>query len=112
MLRIYGASDDLVELEGIVSDEVNHVGGGPVRLRIGDDTGGLFVVMKYSAGPGAVWSARIEQIEDDVPIPWPVTVRTQDPQNHCGVAGYTVIVEIGCPEGTPVFRGKKRVGDG
>lgn len=97
MLRIYGASDDLVEIEGDVSEEL----GARDRQRtitIGDDKGGLRVIAKYAPGSRAVWRLSVEPIDEEVPIPWPVHVELAEP-------GYSCAVVVDCPPGTPVAFG-------
>jgi hypothetical protein len=96
MLRIYGASDDLVELDGIVYDELGAYNSHRV-ITVGDDKGGLRVIAEYApkhikTGAG-VWRLSVEPIEEDVPCPWPVRVE---------VKGYSTHIVIDCPEGTPV----------
>lgn len=99
MIRIYGASDDLVEVENDARplrpgepDEIGHFNR-PTLLRVtpidGAERGGLLVRMRYASFPGAVWSAELAQIDEDEPIPWPVTVRHGKPSR-----GYSVVVEI------------------
>ena len=98
MIRIYGASDDLVEVEGDhLEDEFS--GGSTVTIKhvrnekcgscdVESDhvLGGLHVRMTYAdLGEGGVWTASVAPIDEDVPIPWPVRILAN---------GYTAIVEI------------------
>jgi len=89
MTRIYGHSDDLVEVEveggaGGYAKEYN----GNTRLIFGDkDFGGCKVDMTY-VKPG-VWAARIKQLAEGIPIPWDIIIRT-----GVGDVGYSVVVEI------------------
>lgn len=100
MIRIYGASDDLVEIEGDHNEEVDALND-EVKVTIGTDAGGLLVLMRYAAGGMgfATWTAEVGQMAENVEIPWPV---------HIGHAmrgsrvGYSVTVEVDCPPGTPV----------
>jgi hypothetical protein len=91
MLRIYGASDDLVELEGIVDEEIP---GDDVTITVGElgFEGGLTVRALYGR-INACWEMAVGLLDEDEPIPWPVTVTHK---------GYTVTVEISCPDGTKV----------
>lgn len=98
MLKIYGASDDLVELEGFIRDEVDCYDK-PVQIKVGTDDSGLIITMRYGV-LGAVWSAELSQLDEDVPIPWPVTVVTQGRREDD--VGYSVAVCIDCPDDTPV----------
>ena len=96
-LKIYGHSDDLVEIDGDVRDEVDCYDKG-VNLVVGraeaiegKNAEGLRVGMRY--GKGGCWEARISPIDEDVPCPWPVSVT---------VERYTAVVTIDCPPGTPI----------
>jgi len=99
MLRIYGASDDLVEIEGIVSDEL----GAYERARtitVGDTSGGVVVRVEYAvANRAGVWSVAFEPIDEDVPIPWPISVKLNAIRDG---RGYSTEASIDCPAGTPV----------
>jgi hypothetical protein len=80
-MRIYGASDDLIEIEqGTVTDEI---------YADRDDRAVLLV------GGAAVWQVAVEPVDEGVAIPWPVRVEA---------FGYTACVLIDCPQGTPVRR--------
>ena len=105
MIRIYGASDDIVEIEGDVNEETS-----PGRsIVIGTKVdGGLVVSMKYGVG-AAVWQARVRQIDEGIPVPWPVTIGNAEPHGFPDPQTYSVLVTIDCPAGTPVFVGKKRL---
>ena len=87
-LRIYGASDDLVEIEGWMEEEIGCYDE-PVTLRIGSV---LRVTMAYD-GHAGTWTAKLEQEDEGGIIPWPVTVTT---------VKYSICVVIGCPPGTRV----------
>jgi hypothetical protein len=103
-VRISGHSDDIVSLEAYVSDEVS---GDAVRVKIGwseaapgRDAAGVMVTMIYGGNDsGAVWAATVEQFEDGVPVPWPVTITFRT---------YTPVVLVGCPEGTPIVAERRR----
>ncbi len=96
MIKIYGASDDLIELGGDVRDELTANSKERATLRIGTRAGGCIVTMAY-VEPG-VWEGRVRQIDPGVPIPWSVSVTHEggDP------SGYSVVVTIDCPKGTTV----------
>lgn len=104
-ITIKGHSDDIVSYEedtkdGVqVGDEITADDTTGVTFIIGlpepgegEDTHGIRVQMKY--GTGGVWTATIGPIEEGAKCPWPVSVR---------VEGYTAVVHIDCPEGTPVM---------
>lgn len=48
-------------------------------------TGGCRVVFAYARGDSPGWAATVDMLEEDVPIPWPISI--------CG-SGYGVSVEI------------------
>ena len=104
MIAVYGASDDIVCIEGDVNDEAT-----PGRMiEIGDGQRGVRVTMKYAASKksGAVWRAAIEQVEEGVPM-FPVTVVEADPRGHPDPQSYSVKVVVDCPPGTRVTCGGK-----
>lgn len=95
MLKISGASDDIIDLKGIVNDEVNGDGAniivGKPDASEGEDAFGVRVKMRYAKG--GIWAATIEPLGDDVKCPWPITV---------SIENYSAVVTIDCPEGTEV----------
>lgn len=103
MLKIYGASDDLVELEGCVEDEIDcydkwvQITVGYPEAEHGRASQGVKVIMRYAPKwvNAGVWSAEIFPIDEDVEIPWPVKVELSERK-------YSAQVVIDCPEGTPV----------
>jgi hypothetical protein len=117
MLKIYGSGDDNVyaniEMQrecpacGCEIEEPTQavVGGREdefgcyeqiVSFTIGGDDGGIIVEMSYE-NPG-VWAGKAKQLSEDTPIPWPVTVTHE---------GYSVVVNVDCPDGTPVKMEKR-----
>ena len=105
MIRIYGASDDLVEFEGDVTGEVGCYGV-PVLIRVGSDEAGLRIVASYAAyaeefgsdAPG--WAFGVATVngngsgdDDEGKIPWPVRIERER---------YSTAIVIDCPPGTPV----------
>lgn len=94
-LTIYGYSDDLVELEGVVREEIDCFGKDvEITITEPDGDGGVRVRMRYHR----VWSAEVSQIGEER-IPWPVEIRTADGDRE---PEYSVFVEIGCPEDVQV----------
>ena len=112
MLKIQGHSDDVVCANVKLQRECPHCGaeieepasavvGGKddeidayekkVLFVIGDDKGGVRVKMFYAAG--GCWAASVGQMAEDVQIPWEVRI---------GSEGYSVVVCVDCPDGTPV----------
>ncbi len=103
MIKIYGTSDDLVEIEGHpAGDEVNCYEK-DVLITIGNAGGGLLIRMSYaprfSGAPGVAegafgcWSAEIAQVTEDTPILWPVTITREK---------YSVCVNVDAPPETPL----------
>ena len=100
MIRIYGASDDLVEIEGHPKGDEVGCYNQRVVVVIGDEaTGGVAVRMSYGTKefPRSVgfacWSAEVVQLSEECPIPWPVTITTQD---------YSACVNIDAPGTVPL----------
>ncbi len=60
-LTIYGASDDLIEIEGDLRDEFGYYSDDPAEVRFSD---GTVATIAYGAGNGAFW--RIAVLERGV----------------------------------------------
>ena len=116
MIRIYGGSDDLCEVEGISlhANEDSKGGSGVAKAgtspdeigcydldvqfvigypeaRAGDDAHGIRVWLHYT--DLGVWAVSVMPIEEDIACRFPVSVR---------VKGYSAVAEIDAPDGTPV----------
>ncbi len=120
MIKIYGGSDDLCEVEGVdlatrtnddgtemksgtgiakpgVRDEIGcyerdvHFVIGQPEAKAGENAHGIRVWLHYT--DLGVWAVSILPLEEDAPCRWPVRVR---------VEGYTAVAEIDAPPGTPV----------
>ena len=105
--KIYGTSDDLIEIEevgtddqqrevrGDQGDELNADGANIVIGREeageGTDAEGIRVSMRY--GKRGCWEAHIAPIDEDVPCPWKVGGT---------INKYTAVVDVYCPLGTPI----------
>lgn len=88
MIKIYGASDDLTEIEG--HPDADEIGcfGEDVEIKLEGDGEGVIVRMIYDGDWGeAVWAALIRQIDEDIPVP-PTRVKHE---------GYSVLVEVDLP---------------
>lgn len=93
MMRIYGVSDDLVEIEGVDGGDEYGAFDRVTRIEIGDrESGGLIVEMEYREN--GCWAATAIPLADDVAIPWPVRV-------VLGGRGYSAQIEIDCQRDTP-----------
>lgn len=98
--RIYGASDDLVVIDGGIEAEAS---ADAVYVRVGDDKQCTVVRMEYApsfeAGGRPVWQAgcwvaTLMPIDEDVPM-HQCTVMLED-------IGYSAEVHFDVPDGTPV----------
>ncbi len=93
-VTIYGTSDDLVEVEGIIGgDEFNTDRNDTVNLCIG---GILLIKMSYGKY-GATWTTEMGQMFDDVPIPYEWDIFLTQHSN-----GYSVQVNLDIPDGIGV----------
>lgn len=92
-LTIYGASDDLVEIEGIERGELAE----GCTIEIGDpDTGGIAVTNRHDGKFGWTTTVRLLAVEeDDTPLPFPMRIELSE-------TGYSLAVVIDCPAGTRV----------
>lgn len=101
MIRIYGASDDLIEIEGDVDEEIYADDGDRAVLLIGELQAGLVVTVRYAANDEGVWQVAAEPVAEDVPCPWPVRLEFK---------GYTAVLVVDAPRGTRVRKAHPRDG--
>jgi hypothetical protein len=94
-IRIYGASDDLIEVEGCEgADEFNTYERGPVMWR-GDLRAPTGDAMRAYAPYDGCWSIALGQANDDGPIPsWPITIAPAPDTS------YSTMAEVDAPDGT------------
>lgn len=94
-IRIYGASDDLIEVEGCEgADEFNSYEDGPVMWR-GDLRAPDGEAVRAHAVFDGCWSIALGQRDEYDPFPtWPITVA-----RHPNMT-YSTMVEIDAPDGT------------
>lgn len=103
MLRIYGASDDLVEIEGHFEEEIDCYDSAVVitvgwpEASPGENARGLRVYIRYAPdwAKTGVWPVAVAPLDDDAEIPWPVSVTL-------GGRGYSSELTIDCPDDVPV----------
>lgn len=90
-LTFYGASDDLLECEGAIREEIGcYNSPGIYHLKSAE---GEMQVVGYYLDSG-VWSLGISQIAEDIPLPaWPVTYAMHE-------RGYSVQLTITVPDDT------------
>lgn len=93
-VRIYGASDDLIEFDGGIYDEVNILPiGGEWHGELRAGTGRLLVWARY-ANDG-MWMLGISQVGDAIPLPdWPIMIRSAQGDE----SGYSVTLVIDAPD--------------
>lgn len=93
MITIYGASDDLIEVEGCDgADEFNSYERGPVMWR-GDLIAPDGDAMRVHALYDGCWSVAVGQVDEDKPLPdWDIDVFQE---GH-----YSTGVKIDAPQGT------------
>ena len=96
-VRVYGASDDLVEVEGVFGIAEFDCYDDVAVLEFGDGGGGvrLRVVYGYPSKPAAgVWSIAVEPLDDGVPM-FAVVMTA-------AAHGYSSLATVTCPVGTAV----------
>ena len=93
-IRFYGASDDLIEVEGSIPgcDEYNGESG---RFEVA----GLVVEVTYESG--GVWGVSVAQIDEDVPVT-ASDLRLSVTQRHDGAQGYSMALDMEVPAGSYV----------
>jgi hypothetical protein len=93
-IRIYGASDDLIEVEGCENaDEFNSYEKGPAVWR-GDLRAPNGEVMRAHAVFDGCWSVALGQADEEPMPTWPISI-----QQHRSIT-YSVMAEIDAPDGT------------
>lgn len=87
-LTIYGASDDLIEVEGSIREEFQcYSGNGEITIASSD--GAMRVFLRLEAN--GCWSAGVGQIDEGARLPWLVAFGRPE---HCA---YSVAVTVDCP---------------
>jgi hypothetical protein len=103
MIRIFGNSDDQVYVIQDGTKRQIDVRGDEVTIGVGlnsNHVGGCFVTMHYGVGCSiAIWTATIAQIDEEIPIPWPIRIETATAKEQIGGI-HSVAVIIDCPPGT------------
>lgn len=70
-LRFYGGSDDMFELEGDISEEID-CPSAPGIYHLKSAEGEMLVVAHYLRN--GCWSIGIAQVDEEIPVPkWPVS---------------------------------------
>ncbi|WP_166344978.1 hypothetical protein [Phytoactinopolyspora limicola] len=96
-ILIYGASDDLVEVQGCRgAEEFSHYDQGPWRADLIAPNGEQMRVHVLFDG---CWHVAVGQVDEDVPLPqWPL--RFEQGQRGDGSPGYSVVLCVDAPDGT------------
>lgn len=97
-LRIYGASDDLIEVEGHISEEYSKPKG-KWTGKLTDDTGaGMFVTADCLKT--GTWAIGVAPLDDDAPIPdWEARLTLSEECSYSAqltleVPASTILVEV------------------
>ena len=99
MIKIYGHSDDCLEIEaGKKTDEVECYDGGVVVEVHRKTGGGLRVVAQYAPGGHGVWRFGVEMIDEDFPA---LPARIEQ------VTGYSLAIVIDAEPGDVSITTKK-----
>lgn len=94
-ITFYGASDDLVEVEGCPGADEFNVYGPAIMCWRGDLVAPDGSTMRISALYESCWSFAVGQADEDHPLPeWPVRI-AQSPEVR-----YSVLLEVDAPDGT------------
>ena len=98
-VSFYGASDDLIEVDGIPgADEFAALDQSPEGMAGSFVVGGKIRVRAYYDQRG-VWGFSVSQVTDAVPLPdWPIRISQQ---SDCD---YSTRVEIDCPDDATVIQ--------
>lgn len=94
MIKIYGASNDLINVEGCKgADQFSSYADGRLMWRgdlVAPNNGQMRIYGIYDG----CWHFSIGQVDEDVPLPsWPVLISQHE-------RGRSTLVEINAPEGT------------
>lgn len=94
-IRIYGASDDLVEVEGPIHGADEYTSDGTwTGVLEGPDGHTAYVYADYR--PNGTWTVSLGQFEEGYALPaWPITLRVD--MDECD---YSTVASIEVPEGT------------
>ena len=98
----YGASDDLIEVEGVKGGDEFNVISDDTCVAIFNVGGKMLVYALY--GPMGVWGFGVSQIDDEVRLPdWPIRITNGEPDGMPATI-YTTKLEIDVPDDAVVTR--------
>jgi hypothetical protein len=95
-VKIYGSSDDLIEISGVIGGD---------EFYIGENDQSIFVLggkMQITAifGRNGCWHFAVGQVNEDIPLPsWPMSIRQH-------MNGYSVELTIEVPDDVSIFERK------
>lgn len=96
-LKIYGASDDLIEVDGFDGDEIGCFGDevrkGHIRISSVSENAAMDIHCFYGLS-GATWAFAPSMIEEDCPLPFPVRIE-QGTKDNCD---YSTVCTVDCPD--------------
>ena len=94
-IRVYGASDDLLEFDGAISEEFSRYSN-PIVGTLTAPNGDGLTVMAYYANSG-VWGVGVGPLDEGATLPdWPI--RFEDGKQNESSFSATLVIDI--PEGT------------
>jgi len=106
MITIYGASDDLVEVDGCEGAREFNAGHWQGDLAPPGEVEQMRVHCWYD--DDGCWQVGVGQVIEDNPLPpWPITI-TQAPAMNPANPGYSALLSIDAPEGTRLVNVKPR----
>lgn len=92
-LRFFGASDDLFEVTGAITEEIGCFSK-PGVYHLKSAEGELLVIALYGVGNIACWTIGVCQVDEGVPVPeWPVMYSMHD-------SGYSPLLTLEVPDDT------------
>ena len=98
VLKFYGASDDLFEIEGTRGEEPDERDEGTVEVKDSEGNG-LHVHCVYGVTGTACWMVGVAPIDEDIPIPdWPMKFTL-------GGRGYSAMLTLEAPDDAVVRNG-------
>lgn len=97
-LIFYGASDDLFEMDGDITEELN-VYGKPGKYHLKSADGEMIVVGEYAprVNIAAVWMLSVAHVDDGTPFPpWPMVIREHSSYSPAIVIDAADDVQVAC----------------
>lgn len=97
-VKIYGASDDLIEVSGIAGEDEFNADSDSRWVGILEAPDGDTALVYVDYRPGGTWTVALGQFEEGYKIPaWPQTFEVDD-----SLCGYSVTASIEVPDGTTI----------